>query len=86
MRLFKACIGIRGVDSHGVLYAIADVLHKLKQFVINRITLDTNDGIFEGKIDLQVYDTDDIKLLCDALRQIENVTKVTRIDSAHQLN
>ncbi|MBQ2366677.1 MAG: bifunctional (p)ppGpp synthetase/guanosine-3',5'-bis(diphosphate) 3'-pyrophosphohydrolase [Bacteroidaceae bacterium] len=86
VRLFKACIGIRGVDSHGVLYAIADVLHKLKQFVINRITLDTNDGIFEGKIDLQVYDTDDIKLLCDALRQIENVTKVTRIDSAHQLS
>jgi GTP pyrophosphokinase len=85
-RLFKACIGIRGVDSHGVLYAIADVLHKLKQFVINRITLETNDGIFEGKIDLQVYDTNDIKLLCESLRQIENVTKVMRIDSAHQLN
>jgi len=82
--LFKACISIKGMDSHGVLYAIADVLHQLKQFVVNRITLDTDDGIFEGKIELKVYDTNDIKLLCDSLRQIENVTKVARIDSAHK--
>ena len=78
--LFDTSIGIKGVDSHGVLYAIADVLHKLSQFTVKRITLETNDGIFEGKIDVSVHDTDDVKLLCDSLKQIENVTKAVRVE------
>lgn len=78
-KLFDTSIGIKGVDAHGVLYAIADVLHKLSQFVVKRITLETNDGIFEGKIDVMVHDTDDVKLLCNSLKQIENVTKAVRL-------
>lgn len=78
-KLFEVGVGIKGVDAQGVLYAIADVLHKLSQFVVKRIALETNDGIFEGKIDVMVHDTDDVKLLCDSLKQIENVTKAVRL-------
>ena len=49
-KLFDALIGIKGVDSQGVLYAIADVLRGMSQFTVKRITLETTDGIFEGKI------------------------------------
>ena len=77
--LFSTSIGIKGVDSQGVLYAIADVLNKLSQFTVNRITLETIDGIFEGTIDVLVYDTEDVKLLCESLKQIENVTKAVRL-------
>lgn len=77
---FDTTIYIKGVDSQGVLYAIADVLHKQTQYVIKRITLETNDGIFEGSIDLAVFDTDDVKSLCQQLKQIEYVTKAVRID------
>ncbi|HRF85334.1 MAG TPA: RelA/SpoT family protein [Alloprevotella sp.] len=77
---FDTTIYIKGVDSQGVLYSIADVLHKLNQFLIKKITLETNDGIFEGDIEMTVFDTDDVKHICEALKQIENVTKAVRID------
>lgn len=77
---FDTTIYIKGVDSHGVLYAIADVLHQQTQYLIKRITLETNDGIFEGSIDVSIFDTDDVRQLCKELKQIENVTKAVRLE------
>jgi len=77
---FDSKILIKGVDSQGVLYAIADVLQRLKQFTVKRITLETNDGIFEGNLEISVFDTNDVKHICNELMQIENVTKAVRID------
>lgn len=81
-KLFDALIGIKGVDAQGVLYAIADVLRGMSQFTVKRITLETTDGIFEGKISVTVHDTDDVKLICDALKKIENVLKAVRLFDA----
>ena len=81
-KLFDALIGIKGVDSQGVLYAIADVLRGMSQFTVKRITLETTDGIFEGKIQVTVHDTEDVKLVCDALKKIENVLKAVRLFDA----
>ena len=81
-KLFDALIGIKGVDAQGVLYAIADVLRGMSQFTVKRITLETTDGIFEGKISVTVHDTDDVKLICDALKKIENVIKAVRLFDA----
>ena len=78
--LFDTTIYIKGIDSQGVLYSIADVLHKQMQFVVRRITLETNDGIFEGSIELKVYDIEDVKTICAQLQQLDNVTKAVRID------
>ena len=77
--LYDVNIEIHGMDSQGVLYAIADVLHKLTHFTVKRITLDTNDGIFNGRLLISVYDTEDVALVCDQLKQIENVTSVSRV-------
>lgn len=76
---FDAQIEIRGVDAQGVLYAIANVLNELKQFVVKRIVLDTNDGIFEGKLTISVYDTADVDDICKSLKKVENVTDAVRI-------
>ena len=81
-KLFDALISIKGVDSQGVLYAIADVLRGMSQFTVKRIALETNDGIFEGKIQVTVHDTEDVKLICDALKKIENVLKAVRLFNA----
>lgn len=78
--LFDTTIYIKGIDSQGVLYSIADVLHKQMHFVVRRITLETNDGIFEGSIELKVYDIEDVKTICTQLQQLDNVTKAVRID------
>lgn len=79
MMLFDVTLEIKGVDAHGVLYSIADVLHGLTRFLVKRITLDTNDGIFEGTLLISVYDTADVTYVCDELKKIENVTQATRV-------
>ena len=77
--LFDVQLEIRGVDSQGVLYAIADVLHKLTHFIVKRITLDTDDGIFEGRLTISVYDTEDVENVCAQLQQIEYVTEAVLV-------
>ncbi|MBP3785129.1 MAG: bifunctional (p)ppGpp synthetase/guanosine-3',5'-bis(diphosphate) 3'-pyrophosphohydrolase [Bacteroidaceae bacterium] len=76
--LYETRIYITGVDSSGVLYAIAEVFNKLDQFPIHRITLDTKDGLFEGHIDISVHDTNDVAEVCKKLNKIENISKAYR--------
>ncbi|MCI5646661.1 MAG: RelA/SpoT family protein [Bacteroidales bacterium] len=78
--LFDVTIFLRGMDSQGVLYAIADVLHKLTQFQVKSITLSTTDGIFEGKLFMSVFDTADVQQICNALMSIENITEAVRVE------
>lgn len=84
--LFPCRIAIRGVDSQGVLYAIADVLHSQKAIPVRSITLDTSDGIFSGTLDIAVYDTSDVTALCASLMHIENISRAYRIDGAQDTN
>ncbi|MDO5751303.1 MAG: TGS domain-containing protein, partial [Rothia sp. (in: high G+C Gram-positive bacteria)] len=78
-QLFDVTIRFRGIDAKGVLYAIADVLHKLTHFIIKSITLTTDDGIFEGHLTISVYDTTDVATVCDSLLSVENVTEANRV-------
>ena len=47
---------------------------------MRRITLETKDGLFDGTLDIVVYDTSDVKNICDSLSSIENVTKAVRVE------
>ena len=80
VRYFDTRIFVRGVDAKGVLHSIADCFETLQHYLVKEITLKTNDGIFEGSLLVSVYHVDDISMICDALRKIENVTKAVRMD------
>ena len=75
---FPAVIRVTGIDSDGVLYAIANVLHKKLKYPISRISLDTKDHIFHGEIMAHVRHTREIDEICEKLLQVENVTEATR--------
>lgn len=80
--LYRTQIRLRGMDGTGVLYAIADVLHKLHRYPIHGVELTTQDGIFEGTLSLSVYDIDDLRVLCTQLSEIEQVQEATRVFKA----
>ena len=42
--------------------------------------METNDGIFEGKIQLYVHDVDDVRTICNNLKQVQNIKQVSRIE------
>lgn len=77
---FPAEIYIKGIDNPGVLLNIATVIYKQLNFDIKKLTIETNDGIFEGRLNVSVHDTEDVKQICTALRNVENVVKAIRIE------
>ena len=80
VREFEAAIFIRGVDSRGILYTIADMLHHESSTTLQRVAFDSKDGIFEGTVHFLVHDTAEVDAICERLRQIEHVEKAYRID------
>ena len=83
---FEAAIYIKGVDSRGSLYAIADVLHNKSQINLHHISVSSNDGIFEGILHFLTHDTEEVKQLCETLMKIKNVEKAYRVDCNENLN
>ena len=77
--LFTASISIKGIDDFGLLNEITQVISKHLNVNIHKLSIESNEGIFEGQLEVYVYDVDDINKLCTTLRQIKNVQSVTRI-------
>ena len=48
---------------------------------IRKLDMETDDGIFEGKVQLYVHDVEDVKAICNNLRKIPNIKSVTRVEN-----
>lgn len=77
--LFDATIEIRGIDRRGMLKDVAEVLSDKLNINIRKITITSEDGIFDGSIDIQVYDRDDVKQIIDTLKTISDLQEVMQI-------
>jgi GTP pyrophosphokinase len=78
---FLAGIRITGADEVGVVNNITRVISNELKVNMRSISIDSNDGLFEGTIMLFVHDTDHLKKLMGKLGQINGILSVTRIDS-----
>ena len=78
---FLVYIYIKGIDSVGLLNEITQVISRELNVNIRKLNIETNDGIFEGKIQLYVHDVDDVKKICNNLRKIDQIKAVTRVES-----
>ncbi len=77
---FSVSIHIKGIDGVGVTNQITNVISKELNVNMERILIEAHEGIFDGDIRLRVHDVDDIKVICDNLRKINNVRSVVRVD------
>ncbi len=76
---FTATIHVEGIDRMGVLHQATGLLSQSLNVNIKRMLIETGDGLFRADIDLQVHDADDLRDICAALLQIEEIDSVTRI-------
>ncbi len=76
---FTATIQIKGIDDLGLLNEITQIISRQLNVNIHKLTIESNEGIFEGQIEIYVYDVDDVKTLCASLRQLKNIQSVTRV-------
>ena len=58
---FDATIEIKGIDRKGMLHDLADVISDKMNVNIRKITINSNEGIFDGSIEMRVHDRDEVR-------------------------
>lgn len=77
---FLTGLKITGLDDVGVMHKITDVISGDLKINMQSITIDTNDGLFEGNIKIFVKDTHQLNELIDRLKELDGIFSVTRFD------
>ena len=75
---FPGTIEIKGIDRMGILNDITMVITNDLSINIQKLTIDTTGGVFEGIIKVQVHDLDDINQLSNRLLKIKGIESVKR--------
>lgn len=78
---FQAIIKVVGVDEIGMLNKITDVISKDLKVRMRSITMDSNEGMFEGKLKLLIDSVKHLEMLMSKLKKEKGILKVTRVDS-----
>lgn len=76
---FPAHILIKGIDRIGLLHEVTGILSQKLDVNIHKLTIEVNEGIFEGEIILYVHDVEDIRAIRQNLQEVKGLTTVARI-------
>ena len=76
---FDATIHIRGIDRQGMLRDVAEMLSDKLGLNMRRITVTSNNGIFDGTIELGVHDAEELGVIIENLKQVDDLKEVNRM-------
>ncbi|MCQ2076603.1 MAG: RelA/SpoT family protein [Bacteroidaceae bacterium] len=77
--LFLANIQLKGLDKFGLLNRITEVLYKLLNLNIRKLSIESNEGIFDANIQLYVHDVKEINNIVKSLKKIPDIKSVSRV-------
>ncbi len=73
-----AAITVYGIDRVGIVNQLTQILSNEANVNMRSISFETDDGIFEGKMTVMVYDTEHLSNLMSKFEQVEGVQRVVR--------
>ena len=76
---FAVPIQITGIDGMGVLHEITTIIYQQLNANIQKMQIESKNGIFEGTFWINVHDVDDVKNICENLKKIQNIKTIARI-------
>lgn len=76
---FDATIEIRGIDRKRMLHDVSEVISDKLDVNIHKMTIESNEGIFDGQIEIRVHDRSEVKTIMDELRKIDDIKEVLQI-------
>lgn len=76
---FDTTIQIKGIDRQGMLCDLAEVLSEQLGLYIRNVSIGTNEGIFEGKIDVRVHNRNEVGTIITQLKGIDGLQEVIQI-------
>jgi guanosine-3',5'-bis(diphosphate) 3'-pyrophosphohydrolase len=80
-RAFITNIKLHGIDSVGIVSIIADIISKQLQINMHSISVGSKEGMFEGTIELEVFDTSQLDELMNKIKAASPLIKVSREDA-----
>ncbi len=78
---FPVTLRITGMDDLGIVSNISDVISKDLQVNMRSISIDSNDGMFDGSITLFVKDTQHLEALIRKLKKVKGVLNIKRFEN-----
>lgn len=78
---FLTELKVSGIDDTGILSKITDIISGQLRINMRSLSLESNDGIFEGIITLYVHDTDELDKLIVKLKKVDGILSVSRQES-----
>ena len=80
-----AAIKLHGIDSLGIVNRLTEIISNQQNVNMKFISFETNDGLFEGRIKVLVYDTEHLEQLMRKFEQVEGVIRVERWDTSEEI-
>ena len=70
---------MQGIDRVGMLLDISQVISSQMNVNIHKLTIASEEGVFDGTIELRVHDREDVGNIIGQLKKIPDVQDVTQI-------
>ena len=75
---FDATIHIEGIDRVGMVMDISKIISSQMNVNIHKLTITSEEGVFQGDIEIRVHDREDVKTIIDQLKNVEDLQEVTQ--------
>ena len=76
---FDATIRLQGIDRVGMLLDISQVISSQMNVNIHKLTIASEEGVFDGTVELRVHDREDVRDIIGQLKKIADIQDVTQI-------
>ena len=76
---FDATIRLQGIDRVGMLLDISQVISSQMNVTIHKLTIASEEGVFDGTVELRVHDREDVGNIINQLKKITDIQDVTQI-------
>ncbi len=76
---FDATIEIKGIDRIGLLKEVTTIISEQLNVNIHKLIISCDEGIFDGSLELKVHDRDDVKVIIDGLKKVEDLKEISQI-------
>ena len=73
-------IELRGIDTFGLFIQVLQTITTAFHINVRSINVSSDDGIFKGTMEIYVYDKSELDDLFKAIRKIEDIKEVKRVN------
>ena len=76
---FATTLRVVGHDDIGIVTKITSIINKEKDIALRAISIDSNDGLFQGHLSVGVNDVGALKVLIKKIKEVKGVKDVQRV-------